>query len=136
MTVIDCPDPCCLARFYCQVLGMRVDEDIDGRVVICSGPGLRQHAFSRSPNGVPPRWPDLAYPQQSHPGVRVSDADRAGQGLLALGITRVPGEGETGFRVFTDPAGHPFCVVSALPAQRESCSHMPRWTCPDRAMAG
>jgi len=51
MTVIDCPDPCCLARFYCQVLGMRVDEDIDGRVVICSGPGLRQLAFSRSPSG-------------------------------------------------------------------------------------
>lgn len=29
-TVIDCPDPRVLAGFYCQVLGMRVNEDIDG----------------------------------------------------------------------------------------------------------
>jgi catechol 2,3-dioxygenase-like lactoylglutathione lyase family enzyme len=31
MTVIDCPDPRALAEFYCQVLGMRVNEDIDTR---------------------------------------------------------------------------------------------------------
>lgn len=36
---------------------------------------------------------------------------RAQPVLLALGATRVPGERETGFRVFTDPAGHPFCIV-------------------------
>jgi catechol 2,3-dioxygenase-like lactoylglutathione lyase family enzyme len=33
-TVIDCPDPRALAEFYCQVLGMRINEDIDGWVVI------------------------------------------------------------------------------------------------------
>ena len=27
-TVIDCPDPRALAEFYCQVLGMRINEDI------------------------------------------------------------------------------------------------------------
>ncbi len=31
--------------------------------------------------------------------------------LLALGATRIPGERETAFRVFADPAGHPFCIV-------------------------
>jgi hypothetical protein len=41
----------------------------------------------------------------------VSDADQAEQELLALGATRVHGERETGFRVFTDPVGHPFCIV-------------------------
>jgi hypothetical protein len=35
----------------------------------------------------------------------------AEQELLALGATRVPGERETGFRVFTDPVGQPFCIV-------------------------
>jgi catechol 2,3-dioxygenase-like lactoylglutathione lyase family enzyme len=46
-TVIDCPDPRALAEFYCQVLGMRINENMDGWVVIGSGPGLRQ--FSPTP---------------------------------------------------------------------------------------
>ena len=44
---MDCPDPRALAEFYCQVLGMRINEDMDGWVVIGSGPGLRQLAFRR-----------------------------------------------------------------------------------------
>jgi catechol 2,3-dioxygenase-like lactoylglutathione lyase family enzyme len=93
--VIDCPDPRALADFYCQVLGMRINEDIDGSVVIGCGPGLRQLAFQRAADWIPPRWPDPAYPQQMHLDIRVSDADQAEQELLALGATRVPGERET-----------------------------------------
>jgi len=114
-TVIDCPDPRSLAGFYCQVLGMRVNEDTDGWVVIGSGPGLRQLAFQEVTGWVPPRWPDPAYPQQLHLDIRVSDADRAEQELTTLGATRIPRENETGFRVFTDPAGHPFCIVFGHP---------------------
>jgi catechol 2,3-dioxygenase-like lactoylglutathione lyase family enzyme len=110
-TVIDCPDPRALAQFYCQVLGMHINEDIDGWVVIGLQPGLRQLAFQPVTEWVRPRWPDPAYPHQLHLDIRVSDADQAEQELLALGATRVPGERETGFRVFTDPVGHPFCVV-------------------------
>jgi len=36
-TVTDCPASRALAGFYCQVLEMRVNEDIDGWVVIGSG---------------------------------------------------------------------------------------------------
>jgi catechol 2,3-dioxygenase-like lactoylglutathione lyase family enzyme len=110
-TVIDCPEPRALAQFYCQVLGMRVNEDLGHWVVIGSGPGLRQLAFQRAADWVPPRWPDPAHPQQMHLDIRVTDADRAEQELLALGAVRVPGAPETGFRVFADPAGHPFCIV-------------------------
>ena len=46
-TVIDCPDPRALAEFYCQVLGMKVNEDTDGWVVIGCAPGFRQLAFQR-----------------------------------------------------------------------------------------
>ena len=46
-----------------------------------------------------------------HLDIRVTDAGRAEQELLALGAARVPAERETGFRVFTDPVGHPFCIV-------------------------
>jgi catechol 2,3-dioxygenase-like lactoylglutathione lyase family enzyme len=102
-TVVDCPDPRALAEFYCRVLGMRVNEDIDGWVVIGSEPGVRQLAFQRVAEWLPPRWPDPAYPQELHLDIRVDDSDQAEQELLALGATRVPGEHETGFRVFTDP---------------------------------
>ena len=65
---------------------------------------------------VPPRWPDPAHPQQMHLDIRVSDADQAERDLAALGATRVPGQRETGFRVFTDPVGHPFCIVFGIGA--------------------
>ena len=90
---------------------MRINEDTDGWVVIGRGPGRRQLAFQRAAGWIAPHWPDPACPQQMHLDIRVSDADQAEQELLALGATRVPGERETGFRVFTDPVGHPFCIV-------------------------
>jgi hypothetical protein len=87
-------------------------------VVIGSAPGQRQLAFQRSEPWVPPRWPDPAYPQQMHLDIRVNDADRAERNLLALGATRVPGNRETGFRVFTDPAGHPLLHRLRPPRRR------------------
>lgn len=54
-----------------------------------------------------------------HLDIRVADADQAERKLVALGATRVPAERETGFRVFTDPAGHPFCIVFGRLGQRD-----------------
>jgi hypothetical protein len=39
------------------------------------------------------------------------DPHQAGQEPPALGAVPVPGERETGFRVCTNPAGHPICIV-------------------------
>ena len=114
--MIDCRDPLDLARFYCRVLGMRVNENIDGWVVIGSEPGLRELAFQRVDEWVPPRWPDPAYPQQLHLDIRVTNADQAERQLVALGATRLPARRETGFRVFADPVGHPFCTVFGNPS--------------------
>ena len=72
-TVIDCPDPRALAEFHCQVLGMRVNEDIDGWVVIGSEPGLRELAFQRVTEWVAPRWPDPA--QRARPSMRKAVRD-------------------------------------------------------------
>jgi hypothetical protein len=46
-------------------------------------------------------------------GMRVNEDgdDRAEQAVLALGGRRLPAERESGFRVFADPVGHPFCLV-------------------------
>jgi catechol 2,3-dioxygenase-like lactoylglutathione lyase family enzyme len=110
-TVIDCPEPRALAAFYAELLGMRVNQDGDDWVVIGRAPGARELAFQRAPVFVPPRWPDPRHPQQLHLDIRVDDVDRAEQAVLALGARRVPAEREEGFRVFTDPVGHPFCLV-------------------------
>ena len=61
------------ARQVTTELG-RVNEDIDGWVVIGLEPGLRQLAFQRVTEWLPPHWPDPAYPQQLHLDIRVSDA--------------------------------------------------------------
>jgi catechol 2,3-dioxygenase-like lactoylglutathione lyase family enzyme len=111
-TVLDCPDPRSLAAFYGEILGMRVNEDTDGEwVVIGREPGMRELAFQRAEHYVPPRWPDPERPQHGHLDIRVDDADVAERAVLALGATRLESPHENGFRVFADPAGHPFCLV-------------------------
>jgi catechol 2,3-dioxygenase-like lactoylglutathione lyase family enzyme len=110
-TVVDCPEPRELAAFYAGVLGMQVTYDSPDWVTIGSGPGVRQLAFQRAADWVPPRWPDPEYPQQMHLDIRVDDVDVAEKQVLALGARRAPAERESGFRVFFDPAGHPFCLV-------------------------
>jgi catechol 2,3-dioxygenase-like lactoylglutathione lyase family enzyme len=110
-TVLDCPDPRALAAFYAGLLGMRVNEDGDDWVVIGREPGMRELAFQRAEDWVPPRWPDPGHPQQEHLDIRVDDVDAAEQAVLAAGARRLPAERESGFRVFADPVGHPFCLV-------------------------
>ncbi|HLM07400.1 MAG TPA: VOC family protein [Blastococcus sp.] len=110
-TVLDCPDPQALAAFYAGILGMRVNEDDGDWVVIGREQGMRELAFQRAADYTPPRWQDPDHPQHEHLDIRVDDVDAAERAVLALGATRLPNEHESGFRVFADPAGHPFCLV-------------------------
>jgi catechol 2,3-dioxygenase-like lactoylglutathione lyase family enzyme len=110
-TVLDCPDPRALAAFYAAILGMRVNEDSENWVVIGVEPGARELAFQRATQWVAPEWPDPGHPQQLHLDIRVQDVDAAEREVLALGARRLPGELEGRYRVFADPAGHPFCLV-------------------------
>ncbi len=114
-TVLDCPDPRALATFYGAILGMRINEDLGDWVVIGSRPGARQLAFQRATPWNPPDWPDPRHPQQLHLDIRVDDIEAAEREVLALGARRLPGELEGRYRVFADPAGHPFCLVFGRP---------------------
>ncbi|WP_405094715.1 VOC family protein [Micromonospora sp. NBC_01412] len=112
-TVIDCPDPRALAAFYAELLGLSVaEEDSEGDEWVVLGGPVGRHprlAFQQAPDLRPPAWPDPERPQQLHLDVTVSDIEAAEKAALALGARRLPGEGE-GFRVYADPAGHPFCL--------------------------
>jgi hypothetical protein len=50
-------------------------------------------------------------PQQLHFDVRVDNLDEGEAAVLALGARRLEGGGDN-FRVFADPVGHPFCLVT------------------------
>jgi hypothetical protein len=60
----------------------------------------------------PPRWPDPAHPQQAHLDIIVDDLDAGQARALELGAATTNRGTET-FRVFTDPAGHPFCLTTS-----------------------
>jgi catechol 2,3-dioxygenase-like lactoylglutathione lyase family enzyme len=110
--VMDCPDPRALARFYGEVLGMRVVEEDDDWVTIRGDPeGAASLSFQLAPDFEPPRWPDPAHPQQFHLDVEVDDVEVAERQVLAAGARRIEAGGGKTFRVYADPAGHPFCLI-------------------------
>ena len=107
--VIDTPDAHALASFYARLLGMEVQGAPGDDWVVVTGAGHRL-AFQEAPDLQPPDWPDPARPQQFHLDVEVDDVEEAEPRALALGARRLPGGGGD-FRVYADPAGHPFCLV-------------------------
>jgi len=109
--IIDCPDPQALSAFYREILGMIEVQDDGDWVVIGDAPDRPGIAFQQAEVYTPSTWPDPAIPQQMHLDVRVADFDTAEAAVLKLGARRLEGGGET-FRVYADPAGHPFCLVT------------------------
>jgi catechol 2,3-dioxygenase-like lactoylglutathione lyase family enzyme len=109
--VIDCPDPRALAGFYCELLGMHVVTEEDDWVTIRTDSDAPSLAFQKAADLDPPRWPDPAHPQQFHLDVRVDDIEAAERRAIAAGAKRLTDGGGETFRVYADPAGHPFCLV-------------------------
>jgi len=105
---IDAPDALVLARFYADLLGMQVTyEGPEGALIAGDGKSVM---FQQVSDYSPPRWPEPAHPQQAHLDITVDDLDAGQARALELGASRLDQEGES-FRVFTDPAGHPFCLT-------------------------
>jgi len=104
---IDAPDAPALARFYADLLGMEVTyEGPEGALIAGDGKSVM---FQQVIGYNPPRWPDPAHPQQAHLDIIVDDLDAGEARALELGASRLNGGGEQ-FRVFADPAAHPFCL--------------------------
>ena len=104
--VIDCPDPAAVAEFYSQLLGQPVTYRSDDFVVVAANDSTSGLAFQLAPGNPRPTWPDPAVPQQLHLDIMVEDVAASGPLVLALGATKLDGEG-----AYADPAGHPFCLV-------------------------
>lgn len=112
--VLDCPDPKALASFYARLLDWEVGDGDDGDdwFDIRSREGGRM-SFQQVDDYRAPQWPGQAVPQQAHLDVYVDDLDEAEKAVLELGATKAETQPGTDFRVFLDPAGHPFCLCVA-----------------------
>ena len=113
--VLDCPEPDVLAEFYSTLLGWPVTWRHEGWVVVSADDRSSGVAFQPVAGYQTPDWPDPARPQQVHLDLMVDDLDQAEPRVLALGARRLPApdpaDPEPGWRVYADPAGHPFCLI-------------------------
>lgn len=112
-----------MARFYADLLGWNIEDgsNRDWATLAPPGGGVSPDrpdghatlAFQRIDDWVAPTWPGGAHPQQFHLDFSVGDIDAAEPRILGFGATRAEHQPSTdgGFRVFVDPAGHPFCLI-------------------------
>jgi hypothetical protein len=116
LVTVDCPDPMELALFYSALTGWEVEDDEPGwdgpdDWVQLRSPGAVTLAFQRAPDYRPPVWPSGEHPQQMHLDFDVADLDEAELEVLALGARKADLQPGSTYRVYIDPAGHPFCLV-------------------------
>jgi len=110
--IIDCPDTLALASFYAEVTGLDVKPGSDDFWA-----GIRfgdfELAFYRDDHYKPPSWPGDEHPKQFHLDFEVDEIEAEHERVVGLGATFrrsfIDEEGY-GWKVYTDPAGHPFCL--------------------------
>jgi predicted enzyme related to lactoylglutathione lyase len=107
--VLDCPAAGTLASFYGEMLGWKVSDDGDW-AEIRPEDGNNCIGFQQVEDYRAPQWPGQDVPQQMHLDVMVRDLDEGEREALALGAVKADHQPGTDFRVFLDPAGHPFCL--------------------------
>jgi len=102
--VVNAADPPALAAFWAGVLGVPVVESgrdwaqLDGSLAFQSDPSPKQA------------------PNRLHLDIRVDDLDAATTAVVASGarpLSDVQGADEDPWRVFADPEGNEFCLVTS-----------------------
>lgn len=115
VVVFDAADVAAESTFWADVLGgVVVDDDPDFHCVVDADSNWLI-GVQRSPDHTPPDWPHGAPGQQIHLDLHVDDpvdacARVVESGARPLSADHDPTAGGQGFRVFADPAGHPFCI--------------------------
>ena len=112
VVVIDCPDPLQLVEFYSALTGWPIADDADASWAELKAPSGPTIAFQRvDEEYCAPEWPRQEHPQQFHLDFDVPDLDEGEQDAIAIGAAKAEIQPGKYFRVFLDPAGHPFCLV-------------------------
>jgi len=115
--VIDCPDATLLAQFWQAVLERDIEESDDGWVTLGRGSDGHRLSFQQVDGYTAPSWPSQRHPQHMHLDVLVDDLSAAHRRVVALGAQAygdVIDPGPKEWRIYADPAGHPFCLVTSI----------------------
>ncbi len=110
VVVLDAADVTAESHSWAGLLGGSVDVDDGWHMVIVDG--APRVGVQLAPDHVAPDWPDGA-PQQIHLDLWVEDFDEAHAEVMALGakVLKPAHDDELdNFQVYSDPAGHPFCL--------------------------
>ena len=121
VVALDCPDAQALADFYAALLGWTTQRWGDNWVNVLPATGQPSfHIGCQEVDGyTAPDWPAGPTPQQAHLDFYVDSIEDSTEKVLALGgIQHEHQPSPDGqFRVFIDPAGHPFCLCMDYPAE-------------------
>jgi catechol 2,3-dioxygenase-like lactoylglutathione lyase family enzyme len=109
--VLDTADLAAESAFWAGLLGGTVAADDDWHTVAVDGEPRME--FQLVPDHRPPEWPD-GTPQQLHFDLYVDDLTAAHEEAMSLGAKLLKPaddpQAASGYQVYADPAGHPFCL--------------------------
>ena len=109
--VFDTADLEAESGFWSALLGGTVDKDDDWHRLHVDGEYVL--AFQLAPDHVRPEWPD-GQPQQLHLDLEIADIRTAHAEALEVGARLLQAaddlDAASGFQVYADPSGHPFCL--------------------------
>jgi catechol-2,3-dioxygenase len=112
---LDAPDVARLARFYSDALDLEVIFENETFVAL-KGAGVLL-TIQQVADLPPVTWPEGEVPKQIHLDLAVEDLDTSEKALLAVGATKAGTQPSPDrWRVLIDPAGHPFCITTLIPA--------------------
>jgi hypothetical protein len=110
---LDCADPGPLSAFWAELLGGEI-AFISENVVVVKLDQLLLTAY-RVEDYLPPTWPQGPVPKQAHLDLDVDDLDQTEKRAVSLGAVRAQSQPDPeSYRVFLDPAGHPFCLTTQM----------------------
>jgi len=125
-TALDCDDPIALADFYSKITSWSVEPLGDFApadvtwLELLDEKGFTKMAFQKIENYQSPTWPTGGLPQQVHMDFHAKDLEIAEKQLLEIGAVKADFQPKPNrFRIYLDPAGHPFCMVQS---NHESCA--------------
>jgi predicted enzyme related to lactoylglutathione lyase len=109
--VLDAADLSAVSSFWARLLGGTVEADDDWHAILVDGES--RLGIQLAPDHVAPDWPNGA-PQQIHLDLHIEDLAAAHEETMALGAKLLQAaedpKADSGFQVYADPAGHPFCL--------------------------
>lgn len=114
---LQCSDASALAAFYRRLVGGREAFRAPDDSVVCIAVGDVFVTAMHVADYQRPTWPDPDGPGIAHLDIAVDELVDSVAATEALGATQAELQPRPDlFRVFLDPAGHPFCLTTARPA--------------------